>query len=67
MPDLDLKRVECFILERPGAGDVTFGFGARFDGDGDGEEGDGQQASDEEVGETATVEAEEMVHWNIIS
>ncbi|QRW10377.1 hypothetical protein RhiLY_09376 [Ceratobasidium sp. AG-Ba] len=60
--DLETNQVECFFIERPGAGDVGFGFGARFGGDAMEEVGHG----DEEMGECALVAVQDMTGWKIL-
>ncbi|CAE6450129.1 unnamed protein product [Rhizoctonia solani] len=53
---------ECFFIERPGAGDVGFGFGAKFGAAS--EEQDNTE--DDEFGETRSVAFEEVREWKMI-
>ncbi|QRV96049.1 hypothetical protein RhiJN_24067 [Ceratobasidium sp. AG-Ba] len=60
--NLETNQVECFFIERPGAGDVGFGFGGRFGGDAMEED----DQNEEEAGEGRLVAAEETVGWKIL-
>ncbi|KAF8594927.1 hypothetical protein BDV93DRAFT_549024, partial [Ceratobasidium sp. AG-I] len=64
-PDILAKNVECFVLERPGAGDVGFGFGGRFGG-GEVEEESDEKGEEDDVGEVNSIEASEMIGWKIL-
>ncbi|KAG8723332.1 hypothetical protein FRC09_003776 [Ceratobasidium sp. 395] len=59
-PDLTSNQVECFFIERPGAGDVIFGFGRKYTGERE------EQDGDEEVGENRTVAAGDISGWKIL-
>jgi hypothetical protein len=52
------------VLERPGAGNVGFGFAGRF---GDKVEEDQMEGEEEEVGEASLVDVDEMVGWKVPS
>jgi hypothetical protein len=51
------------MLDRPGAGDVMFGFGSKF---GAGEDGEVEE-SEEEAGETRMVGVAEMLQWKVVA
>ncbi|KAJ1302316.1 hypothetical protein OPQ81_001133 [Rhizoctonia solani] len=54
---------ECFFIERPGAGDIGFGFGGKFGGVPEAED----EVEDEETGETRNVGFSEIEGWKIIT
>ncbi|KAG8735353.1 hypothetical protein FRC10_010688 [Ceratobasidium sp. 414] len=62
-PDPVSNKVECFYIERPGTGNIGFGFGGRFGGD-MADEADGGEG---EPGEERVVGAEEMSEWKMLS
>ncbi|KAG8724551.1 hypothetical protein FRC09_017260 [Ceratobasidium sp. 395] len=59
-PDLTSNRVECFFIERPGAGDIVFGFGRKYTGERE------EQDGDEEIGENRTVAAGDISGWKVL-
>lgn len=60
------KKIECFVLERPGAGDVGFGFGSARFGAGVAEEEPDEQDVGEDIGEVCLMNASETVGWKVI-
>ncbi|KAG8771146.1 hypothetical protein FRC12_003820 [Ceratobasidium sp. 428] len=59
-PDLTSNQVECFFIERPGAGDIVFGFGRKYTGERE------EQAGEEEVGEARMVAEGEISGWKVL-
>ncbi|KAG8766051.1 hypothetical protein FRC12_007109 [Ceratobasidium sp. 428] len=60
-PDLTSNQVECFFIERPGAGDIVFGFGRKYNGEREEQAGDG-----EELGETRMVAEGDISGWKVL-
>ncbi|CUA69007.1 hypothetical protein RSOLAG22IIIB_08259 [Rhizoctonia solani] len=58
----DGGQAECFFIERPGAGDIGFGFGGKFGAAPEAED----DAGDEEPGETRGVAFAEVKDWKMI-
>ncbi|KAL5637668.1 hypothetical protein ACGC1H_002067 [Rhizoctonia solani] len=54
-------KAECFFIDRPGAGDVGFGFGGKFE-----ITPEAQDMEDEESGETRSVAFAEVREWKMV-
>ncbi|EUC56753.1 hypothetical protein RSOL_194520 [Rhizoctonia solani AG-3 Rhs1AP] len=59
----DDGNAECFFIDRPGAGDVGFGFGGKFETTSEVQD----NPEDEESGETKSVAFAEVSGWKMIS
>ncbi|KAH7332885.1 hypothetical protein B0J17DRAFT_677968 [Rhizoctonia solani] len=61
-PSPGAGEVECFFIERPGAGAIGFGFGVKFRAVSEPED----NLEDKEVGETRNVAFREVGEWKIV-